>query len=117
VVTVHLDSAGVDKLAEAIRRIEPARVDFHAPSVTATSTATLDSKGSVKVWPSSGPPLEIKGPLQAHYSSASELLRVRVLVREKETAEASRVHYFYKPVRWEEIPSPEHSIVWDERNP
>jgi hypothetical protein len=115
VVTVRLDSAGVDKLADAIRGIQPARVDFHAPSVT--STATLDSNGSVKVWPSSGPPLEIKGPLQAHYSSASELLRVRVLVREKETAEASRVLYFYKPVRWEELPSPGHTIVWDDRNP
>jgi hypothetical protein len=117
VVTVHLDGAGVDKLADAIRRIEPARVDFRPPSVTATSTATLDSNGSVKVWPSSGPPVEIKGPLQTHYSSASELLRVRVLVREKETAEASRVHYFYKPVRWEEIPAPGNTMVWDERNP
>jgi hypothetical protein len=117
VVTVHLDSAGVDKLADAIRRIEPARVDFHPPSVTATSTATLDSNGSLKVWPSSGPPVEIKGPLQAHHSSASELLRVRVLVREKETAEASRVHYFYKPVRWEEIPGPGHTIVWDDGQP
>jgi hypothetical protein len=103
----------VDKLADAIRRIEPARVDFHPPSVT----VTLDSNGSVKVWPSLGPPVEIQGPLQAHYSSASELLRVRVLVREKETAEASRVHYFYKPVRWEEIPGPGHTIVWDERDP